>query len=506
MQLARSLIVLSCAAFAAACGTDVAIVVNSAPSGGLDAAIPPVGPPDNPPPCTTRLEDRMYRTSITLSEGVRYRRADPYFFGYPQDDRVALAAWGTHGAAMVAWLNAAGTKVHVTPLTQRFARLTNDLSDYVVDGTELSGLVAHDDGFAVLTRRVDPGEAIGPGTPPSRTQATYLVRRRFASGEEFDQPLTGTASIVSGVPENDRRDHPEVNPASIGLSGRLVHNGTNYGAYFTSEGGVRDRLAGTSSDKLVQVDNSGQYVSSWRGACRQSLGGRIIPEPSGFTVFCMSDGVVGEPGINAVGASGTPRFLAEQMAPQTGDYLGGNFGAALKTPVGYLVAWASRGIDYENNTVTYAHEAHEPATMAVSTELVRVAGTRDWPFLANGAQPARDAVNVHAALYGGDKVLLVWETIDMPQYRLGAGYGAYGGTHLRLVDFQGKTASDEERILDHIAPNGQDDIVSFPNGDVAWAYVREPERNFQAPVAASNVTNLPPLTQIHFVRIQHCQP
>lgn len=505
MHLARSFIALSCAGLAAACGTDFAIAVHPAPSPTGDASTPPTGIPDKPPPCASpTISGRIQKTKIELPQAVRYRRTDPYFFGYPQDERIALAPWGNDGA-MVAWLNAAGTEVHVTPLTHLLERPPGDLTDYFLPGTELSGLVAHDDGFAVLTRRLDPGEPLGPGTPSARMQATYLVRWAFGRGEVFARPLTGTASIVTGVPDNEKRDYPEVTPASIASSGRLAHNGTNYGAYFTAEGSARDRFPG-SSDKLVQVDNSGNYVSSWRYGCRQSLGGRLIPESNDFTVFCMSDGTVGEAGFNVVVGTGGTRLLAQQAAPAAGDYIGGNLGSALKTSSGYLVAWASRGIDPNvNNYGNYVFEAHEPATMHISNALVRVS-TRDWPFLARDAGPKRDAVNVHAVPYGSDRVLLVWETIDMPQFRAGAGYGAYGGTHFQLVDHQGRSASEEDFLLDAVAPNGQDDIVVLPNGDVGWAYVRETERNFQAPAAAANAATLPPIKQIDFVRIPLCQP
>jgi hypothetical protein len=112
---------------------------------------------------------------------------------------------------------------------------------------------------------------------------------------------------------------------------------------------------------------------------------------------------------------------------------------------------------------------------------------------------------VHAAPYG-DKVLLVWETIENPTYLRGMGSGSYGGTHFRFVDGQCKSASMEEVSLDAIAPNGPDDIVQFPNRDIGWAYVREAERNFQTAVAGANVPNLPPITEIHFVRLPYCQP
>ncbi|MET0593893.1 MAG: hypothetical protein ABW133_14415 [Polyangiaceae bacterium] len=513
MQLARFFIPLTCAGFLAACGTEVAVAGYAAPqfaggagaagaggSGGApDSGTP--GIPDNPPPCMGKtIRQRLQYSSITLPEGVRYKRANSYFFGFPQDDRIVLAASPTDGG-MVAWLNAAGTQIHVSTLTQALTRPVPDVPDYVVEGTELSGLVVHDDGFAVLTRRPDLGDPLGANG--TQTPATVLVRYQFGRGEVFAVPLTGTKSITNSL-DVDKRDHPLVTPASIALSGRLVHNGTHYGAYFSVRGGPGDRFADSNGDKFVQVDDSGQFVSGWRNACRQNLGGRLVAEPNGFVAFCMSDGLVGDPGMNAVpiGRS-TIKYLVSEATTMNG-YVGGNFGSVVKVPSGYLVAWASRGVEVSNPS-NAAHSGHEPATGIITKDLA-IPNAPIWPF--NRAEPKQDTVNVHAVpIPSSDKVLLVWETIDAPTYRSpGVGSGTYGGTHFRLVDGQGKAASDEEPILEAIAPNGPDDIVQFPNGDVGWAYVREAERNFQNPVTAANVPQLPPVTSIQFVRLPHCLP
>jgi hypothetical protein len=102
----------------------------------------------------------------------------------------------------------------------------------------------------------------------------------------------------------------------------------------------------------------------------------------------------------------------------------------------------------------------------------------------------------------------VWETIDSPAFSSSNGYstGVYGGTHFRLVDAQGNTASDEEVLPDAIAPNGPDDIVQFSNLDLGWAYVPEAERNFQTPVTAAALPSLPVVSEIRFVRLTWCYP
>ena len=81
--------------------------------------------------------------------------------------------------------------------------------------------------------------------------------------------------------------------------------------------------------------------------CRQHLGGPLVAEPTGFVAFCMSDGTIGDPGLNLVEGAWDATRLAYESAPPpdvTRGYAGGNLGSAVKTADGYLVAWASRGV------------------------------------------------------------------------------------------------------------------------------------------------------------------
>ena len=483
MQKARYLVVVSCACASAACGTEVARAVDIARDAG------PTGIPVSPPVCNSNyVTDRIIRGEVTLPEPVSYRRAG-YYYGHPQDDRIAFATTRNNGG-LVAWLNSAGTHVHVTAITPDLQR---DGDDVVVEGTEVSGLVAFDDGFALLTRRTDPGEPLGDAMTP--VQAAYLVRWQNGA-EAFAVPLTGTKSITN-APDSEKRDYP------TGLSGRLAFSGAQFGAYFTVRGAANDRYVNLNSDKLVQVDETGLFAGGWRAACRQSLGTRLLAEMDRFVPFCISDGEVGTPGLYAALGTRSARRLATEVTYSSGNYATGNFGSAVPRPDGYLVAWASRGVSSNGNA---ANNSHEPAVALVNPDLYLVADSV-WPFQpVKGAEPAEDAVNVHAAPYG-NRVLLVWETIASPQYRPGYGHstGQYGGLHFRFVDFEGNAASEEEEMADPIAPNGPDDIVQFPTtGDLGWAYVVEPGRSFETLLTPSSVPNTPPINKIGFVRLTYC--
>jgi hypothetical protein len=510
MKKARSLIAISCACASAACGTEIARAVDIAPTGSpppsttVDAG--PPSAPEKPPVCTTaKLTDRLLYGKVMLPEEVRYKRS-AYFYGFPQDDRIAFSA--SSNGAQVAWLTSAGTQVHVTPIAPaEFTPAGNNVragDDITVDGSEVGGLVAFDDGFALLTRRPDLGEPI----PESTGQATFLVRWKDKN-QEFAVPLTGTR-FATTADTVDKHDFP-LPLSSISWSGRLLFENSQYGAYFGVRGGSGDRYSNQNSDKFVVMDAAGRFVSGFRAACRQNLGGRLLADTTGgFAPFCMSDGSYGTAGVYAV-AMGPLRTikLAPEVTFASGSYLGGNFGSAVKLPNGYVVAWASRGVSLNSSGQIDgpADNLHAPAIALLKKDLTLEAGNNPkWPFprkVDSDGNRLEDAVNVHAQVYG-DKVLLVWETITSPAYRpsTGVSVGNYGGTHFRLIDASGNIASDEEFLPTSIAPNGPDDIVQFPNGDVGWAYVPE-DRYFQSFTAPNGVSAL---TEIRFVRLTYCTP
>jgi hypothetical protein len=505
MQKARFFIAVSCAGASAACGTEIARAVDIAPTtpAGVDAG--PPGLPEKPPVCmAAKITDRLLYGKITLPDAVRYKRS-AYYFGFPQDDRIAFSV-ANNGVGQVAWISNGGTLVHVTQIAPaEFARTADDVrvgDDTIIDGYDVGGLVALDDGFALLTRRPDLGEPIQESTG----QATFLVRwSNDLRSERFSVPLTGTAFKTNSTDPADKRDFPlAVSP--ISLSGRLVSDGSHFGAYFGVRGGTGDRFQNQSSDKFVIVDDAGQFVSGFRGACRQNLGSRLLFDTSGFVPFCMSDGESGTAGAYVVSPTRAIR-IAPEITFSSGGYAGGNFGSAVKLTNGYMLVWASRGVKVQSGQIIGpGRDFHAPAVVMVKKDLT-IGYERMWPFIPKDDPNfvlSEDAVNVHAQAYGSDKVLVVWETIASPAYQPNAGLsmGNYGGTHFQLIDANGNIASAEEIVPNSIAPNGPDDIVLFPNGDLGWAYVPE-DRYFQNFTAPNGVSAL---TEIRFVRLPYCTP
>jgi hypothetical protein len=464
------------------CGTKIAQTTYQPPDHGApDSGDVPKGPPT----CGPTLKERLTVTRVDLDDDVRYKRAG--FGGVARDERLALDVQ-PNGSAQLAWLDSALSKVHVTPLTPDQTRAGPDT---VIDGFDLGGIVAHDDGFAVLTRRNDPGDPIGdlPDAGTSVAPAAFLVRVR-AGHEVFAAPLTGTSNITD-APDDQRRD------CSTGLFGRLAFNGRFYGAYFVVRGCKGDFADGYYGDKLVYADAKGAFLrGGWTWRCSRNLGLRLLPETNAFTSLCISDSAP-QAGVNVVVAGQPSRLLAhEYSAP---GYSGAEFGSIVKLADGrYFATWLSRGVrETSPNVFEVGFDSHDIGFVLLGKDYVPL-DRPQWLFTT----PDVDEVNLHVAPYGTDRLLLVWETITTPQCKAGVCLGQYGGTHVRLLRLDGTFASAEE-IID-APPNGADDIVVFPDGDLGWAFVPE-TRDYSALLDAPNgVPNVPTVRQVDIARFEFC--
>jgi hypothetical protein len=440
--------------------------------------------PKGPPLCGATLRERLAVTRIDVDSDIRYKRAG--FGGVARDERLAMDVQSS-GAAQVAWLDNALANVHVTPLTPEQVRAGPDT---VIEGFDIGGIVAHDDGFAVLTRRNDPGEPIGdiPGGS-TVAPAAFLVRVRDQR-EVFAAPLTGTLNITD-APDDQRRD------CSTGLFGRLAFNGSFYGSYFVVRGCRGDFADGRYGDKLVYADTNGTFLrGGWTWRCSRDLGLRLLPENNAFTSLCISDDLP-QAGVNLVGSQAS-RLLAHEFTLP--GYSGGDFGSVIKLGVDgrYVVAWLSRGVrDPTAATIEVGMDTHDIGYVLLSTDYVPL-GRPAWL----SSTPDVDEVNLHLAPYGNDRVLMIWETVTTPQCNAGVCLGQYGGTHFRLLHLDGSFASREE-IID-APPNSSDDIVVFPDGDLGWAFVPE-VRDYSALIdTTSGAPSVPPVRQINIARFAYC--
>jgi hypothetical protein len=423
---------------------------------------PPAPPPPAAPSCPSDLAQRLSVTRIDVNTDIRYR--DATTDGFPMDQRVSLGV-ARDGRAYVAWTDLAGG-VRVTPLDSDLKRAGEDI---VVDGQDLGGFVVRDDGFALLTRRADPGDPLTDwNTGMSPVKATWLVRYRGRT-QVFAVPLTGTKSITS-VSDSRAKDC-----APYYLYGRLAWNGARYGAYFQVYGCTGDPHQGASSDKLVYVDDEGRPSNGgWGWNCSNNLGIRMLPEPGAFTTVCLADSSPA-PGLNLV-TEGAP---ARQLSPEftQASYAAAVFGSIMKVPAdgSYVLGWLSRGVTTAQGRAAPVKQAYDIAFMRLGADYVPL-GPKQWLFETSDVAE----INLHMSPYGRDRTLVTWERIENPRCTDRMCWGPYSGTRARLIDLEGNPLSADAVLT--TPPNTGDDIAVFPNLDLGWAFVADDQRSYENPV------------------------
>ncbi|MFJ3669013.1 hypothetical protein ACIPSE_21440 [Streptomyces sp. NPDC090106] len=386
--------------------------------------------------------------------------------------RTATAA-APDGTLRVAWPAADG--VHVTPLTATGSRSG---ADTVVKGAkEVGGLVAHDNGFALLTRVSD--------TNKWKETAAAIVR--YTNGKQtFRTKLTGTST----------------HDTSPTLDGQLVWNGTKYGAYFVvhGAGGFAD---GHFGDKMQYVSAAGKKVSGgWSWGCSHNEGIALHAERTGaFTSLCFDDWRSGLFVSTSIGApDDAPVVQREQCwAGYCGGTFAGRTGDLVKSSTGrYATAFASRGAASAKKNPDDSSGRGWTVTPQTGTHQVAVA------FLKNRGTPAAgkavrlsaakgtDHVNVRLAPYGTDRLLLSWESVKNAKCSAGTCTGVFAGTHLRLIDWSGTFRSADHVVGTRITG----DIAVQKNGTLTWASVAATPSYATALTGASPTTKTLRITRL----------
>jgi RNA polymerase sigma factor (sigma-70 family) len=396
---------------------------------------------------------------ITLPTAFSY--LTPGYNQAPEWTRVDTEA-APDGSVRVAWPATDG--VHVTTLTGSLKRRGPDT---VVPGArEVGGLVAHDDGFALLTRVPDRnkwGET-----------AAALVRYRGGS-LAFRTRLTGAAS----------KDTAPV------LDSQLKWNGSKYGAYFVvhGAGGFAD---GHYGDKLAYVGASGATLSGgWSWGCSHNEGIALHAEASGpFTSLCFDDWRSGLFVSTGIGAPDEAPVVQREQC--WAGYCGGTFpgyaGGLVKSATGrYATAFASRGAASAVKNSADSSGRGWSVTARTATHQVSVAFLKDRstpagkPVLLTD-DPGTDHVNVRIAPYG-NRLLVSWESVTGASCKDGTCTGHFAGTHLRVVDWSGHPVTADRVVNARIAG----DIAVLPDGSLAWAFAQAtPDRS--RPMGASPTT------------------
>ncbi|MGP4047644.1 hypothetical protein [Streptomyces sp. 2A115] len=350
------------------------------------------------------------------------------------------------GTLRVAWPAADG--IHVTALSAAGKRSG---ADTVVKGTkEVGGLVAHNNGFALLTRVSD--------TNKWKETAAALIR--YKNGKQaFRTKLTGTAS----------KDTAPL------LDGQLAWNGKKYGAYFVvhGAGGFAD---GHFGDKLAYVSSKGAKLSGgWGWACSHNEGIALRAESTGaFTSLCFDDWRSGLFVSTGIGAPDTaPVVQREQCwAGYCGGTFAGRTGDLVKSSTGrYATAFASRGAASAAKNPDDASGRGWTVKPKTKTHQVAIGflKNRNSPsgrpvYLTNA--PGTEHVNVRVAPYGKNRLLVSWESLKNAKCADGTCTGTFTGTHFRLVDWNGKVQGADKVVTARITG----DIAVLKDGTLTWAY------------------------------------
>jgi hypothetical protein len=433
--------------------------------------------------CPDELAARVSVSSVRLEHDVRYKVLG--YGGFPFDERVAFAA-APLGGGYVAWTDDTTGRVWVTPLDDSYKRAGPDIDP---KGYEVGGIVAHDDGFALLTLRDDPSVQSSAMRDPNIGRMVTLVRFR-AGAEVFAVPLTGASSITQRYGQALHDYAPGY------LYGRLAWNGTKYGAYFIIQLTGEDPRGPALTDKLAYVDDTGAAVrGGFSGKCMSNQGLRLWPEQDVYTPVCISDSQPAA-GINLVAEDRAPLLLAAEASDL--GWSGGQLGSIVKlADDSYFVGWLSRDVVPGAPTGQAARTATDIALLRLDADR-KVIGDKRWLVESQGVAET----NLHFARYGSSQLLAVWDAISAQRCDRMC-FGTYAGTFARLLDREGNVIQTGEL---EAVPNHHDDLVTLANGDVAWAYVPDPTRDFSSvPPSREDRVLAPAKRTINIARLRYCE-
>lgn len=410
---------------------------------------------------------------------------EAYWTNIPHHRRTPFAVSPDGKSAYLAYLDSSETDVHVQPV---------DPSTFAATGTtvtisgakEAGGLVAHDDGFAVLVN-----EAMPSGTtnaPPSDTPVPVLYR--YTSGKQTFKTWLGGP----GVHESDGLS------ASPDMNGDLVYSKEAglYGAYFVVTDYSGD-ASGHFGDSIEYVKEDGTLTTidgasmSW--GCSHNTGIAFeAADAAPFASICAEDqGAIwlntGTTGMTTAGQkisneNTTNGASGEPMGGMSGSYSGL---ARLGTTSKYIFSWVSRGAT-DVTTNDWMGDGYTHVTNRTNNRNVAIAVMSDKSTLAGEQATSKvgstdgdsqitwikkgdnDAFNAHVAAFGDSNALVTWEEAANPQcpvIAMGC-TGDFVGTFFQQVDATGAKVGDAFSVKDTTVSG---DMVTMSDGRICWPYV-----------------------------------
>ncbi|KAK6008737.1 hypothetical protein QM012_000640 [Aureobasidium pullulans] len=408
---------------------------------------------------------------------------EAYWTNLPHHRRTPFALSPDGSRAFLAYLDHSETDVHVQRVDPKtFAAVGSAVT--VKGGKEAGGLVAHNDGFALLTN-----EALPSGTanaPAGNTPVPVLYR--YTEGEQTFKTFLGGP----GVHESDGLS------ASPDLNGDLVYSEKAgvYGAYFvvTDYSGWAE---GHFGDSIQYVSTNGSLEtlpesSAW--GCSHNTGIAFeAADAAPFASICAED--QGDIWLNTnnrgMDLSGVKISNENTTNGAGGESMGGMSGsysslARFQGEDSYIFSWVSRGaIDLYENTwmgkgyvasynrtngrnvaiATFSDKQTMDGEQASSVVGAKV-GDSQVKWLTTGTA---DCSNAHVATFDASNALVTWEQIDQPQcdnIAMGC-QGEFSGSYFQLVN-KGEKIGQPIRSIDTYVAG---DMITMGDGRICWPYV-----------------------------------
>ncbi|KAJ4394772.1 hypothetical protein N0V93_003992 [Gnomoniopsis smithogilvyi] len=430
-----------------------------------------------------------YVDSLTLGSSFNPVIA-AYWTGYKHHRRTPFAVSPDGSVAYLAYLDSSASGVHVQAVDPSTFAATGTPTT-VSGGKEAGGLVALDDGFALLTNEAMPSTTTN--APPSDTPVPVLYR--------FDASGTQKWKTWLGGPDIDDDGGHMCAPD---MNGDLVYsNTTGRFAAYTVVTAYDGDYSGHYGDAIRYVeDSTGEIVtiegasSSW--GCSHNTGIALeAADAAPYASVCAED--QGAIWLNSKGQGmttvGTKISNENTTNGAGGESLGGMSGsysnlARWQNADGYIFAWVSRGaIDlYENAWMgtgyTAAYNRTNGRNVAIATFTDKYTMVEEQASSTVGAASGdsqvtwvtktttADMSNAHVATFDSTTALVTWEEIADPHcdYIAFGCQGTFTGASYQLVSSDGSLVGDALVSTD-VTVSG--DLVTMPDGRICWPYVNQ---------------------------------
>ncbi|KAG4430085.1 hypothetical protein IFR05_014430 [Cadophora sp. M221] len=403
-----------------------------------------------------------------------------YWTGLPHHRRTPFCVSDDGKSAYLAYLDSAKKNVVVQQVdTTTFTAVGKAVT---IPGYEAAGLVAHNDGFALMATI----DAAGTTDLPTNNMPIVALIRYKNGAEAWRTPLNGPGIHPSdGLTATPDANGDLVYSAKAGL----------YSAYFVVTA-YTGWAQGHFGDSIQYVNDAGalqNIPSASTFGCSHNTGiGIEAADAAPFATICAEDqGAIWlntdtqtMAGVKIANENTTNGVSGEPMGGMGGSY--SNL-ALFPSSTNYVFAWQSRGaVSLTTNTWLGAPNTqcsprwlnHNVAISTMSSKNKLTGAEASSTLGADGDSQVNwitksetdDHQNVHVAAISSDLALVTWETLTKPDCQpvpLSCS-GTYAGTSFQIID---KTGAKVGAAVTDTKVFVSGDIANVGTGKVCWPYV-----------------------------------